>query len=163
VSAAGLRGRGGAWFPVERKWRAALDSPAPRVLIANGAEDEPGSRKDRHLMAGQPHLVIDGALASAAAIGADTVRLYVNAHAAPALAAMRAALDAVLAAGLAEGVDIAVVEARRPMWPARTPPRWSSCRPAPRSRGSSRRTPQPRAWTADPPWSAMWRRSRTSR
>jgi len=111
VSAAGLRGRGGAWFPVERKWRTALAAPAPRVLIANGAEDEPGSRKDRRLMATQPHLVIDGALASAAAIGADTVRLYVNAHAAPALSAMRAALHEVLTAGLADGVDIAVVEA----------------------------------------------------
>ncbi|HEY3603326.1 MAG TPA: NADH-ubiquinone oxidoreductase-F iron-sulfur binding region domain-containing protein [Sporichthyaceae bacterium] len=111
VAAAGLRGRGGAWFPVELKWLATSDGAGAPVIVANGAEDEPGSRKDRHLMAAQPHLVIDGALASAAAVGADTVRLYVNTHAAPALAAIRSALHEVLDAGLAKGVDITVVEA----------------------------------------------------
>lgn len=111
VSAAGLRGRGGAWFPVERKWKAARDMAGPRVLVANGAEDEPGSRKDRHLMAELPHLVLDGALAAAIAVDADVIRLYVNGHAGPALAAMRAALAEATAAGLFDGRDVEVVEA----------------------------------------------------
>jgi NADH-quinone oxidoreductase subunit F len=111
VSAAGLRGRGGAWFPVERKWLAAREMPGPRVLVANGAEDEPGSRKDRHLMANLPHLVLDGALATAIAIGADTIHLYVNGHAVPALAAMRVALADALAAGLFAGIEVSVAEA----------------------------------------------------
>ncbi|MGQ0467862.1 MAG: NADH-ubiquinone oxidoreductase-F iron-sulfur binding region domain-containing protein [Sporichthyaceae bacterium] len=111
VAAAGLRGRGGAWFPVERKWLAAREQPGPRVLVANGAEDEPGSRKDRHLMATAPHLVLDGALATAVAIEADTVRLYVNCHATPALDAMRAALKEAQQAGLFARIDVEVVEA----------------------------------------------------
>lgn len=111
IAAAGLRGRGGAWFPVERKWRAAQEVLGPRVVVANGAEDEPGSRKDRHLMANAPHLVIDGALASAVAIGAEVVRFYVNAHATLALKAMRAALGEAVEAGLFEGLDVEIVEA----------------------------------------------------
>ncbi len=111
VAEAGLRGRGGAWFPVERKWTTALAVPGRRVLVANGAEDEPGSRKDRHLMTVAPHLVIDGALTAAVALGADTVKLYVNSHAAPSLAAMRAALAEVLATDLAAAIDVVVVEA----------------------------------------------------
>ncbi|MGQ0843787.1 MAG: NADH-ubiquinone oxidoreductase-F iron-sulfur binding region domain-containing protein [Sporichthyaceae bacterium] len=111
VSAAGLRGRGGAWFPVERKWLAAREMPGPRVLVANGAEDEPGSRKDRHLMANAPHLVLDGALAAAIAIEADTIHLYVNCHAASSLAAMRSALAEALDAGLFAGIAVSITEA----------------------------------------------------
>jgi NADH-quinone oxidoreductase subunit F len=111
VAAAGLRGRGGAWFPVELKWLAGRAGAGAPVLVANGAEDEPGSRKDRHLMAVQPHLVLDGALGSARAIGATSVRLYVNAHARPALDAMRTALAEATAAGLTAGLDVTVVEA----------------------------------------------------
>jgi NADH-quinone oxidoreductase subunit F len=96
---------------VELKWLAALDGAGAPVVIANGAEDEPGSRKDRHLMATAPHLVLDGALASARAIGADTVRLYINAHADRPLDAMRAALAEAALAGLTRDLDVEVVEA----------------------------------------------------
>jgi NADH-quinone oxidoreductase subunit F len=111
VASAGLRGRGGAWFPVARKWEAALANPGPRVVVANGAEDEPGSLKDRHLMARCPHLVLDGALLSAVALAADTVRLYVNEHAPAAREAMQSALDECIAAGLTHGLDVALVRA----------------------------------------------------
>lgn len=111
VTASGLRGRGGGWFDVGRKWQTALAVPGPRVLVANGAEDEPGSRKDRQLMATAPHLVLDGALCSAAALGAPIVRLYVNAHAVPALAAVRSALTQAREAGLTTGFDVELVEA----------------------------------------------------
>ncbi len=111
VASSGLRGRGGAWFPLNRKWKVALENPGPRVVVANGAEDEPGSLKDRHLMALGPHLVLDGALLSAAALGADTVRLYLNEHATAALAAMERALAEATLAGLTPGVDVEIVRA----------------------------------------------------
>lgn len=111
VAKAGLRGRGGAWFPLARKWETALGMPGPRVVVANGAEDEPGSRKDRHLMARAPHLVLDGALLSAAALEADTVMLYVNARAEAPLRALETALLEARRAGLTAGLDVALVRA----------------------------------------------------
>lgn len=111
VASAGLRGRGGAWFPVARKWETALANPGPRVVVANGAEDEPGSLKDRHLMALGPHLVLDGALLSAAALDADTVRLYVNEHAPAARSALERALAEAVQEGLTHGIDITLVSA----------------------------------------------------
>lgn len=76
---AGLTGRGGAGFLTGRKM-AAVSGSKP-VVIGNGAEGEPLSRKDAHLLTQAPHLVLDGAEAAAAAIGADTIYLYVHADA----------------------------------------------------------------------------------
>src|SRR2546422_20963 len=47
VATAGLRGRGGAAFPVWTKWEAALARPAPRIVVVNGAEDERGGPRPR--------------------------------------------------------------------------------------------------------------------
>lgn len=75
----GLRGRGGAAFPVGTKWRSvASRSRGSAVVIANGAEGEPLSRKDRTLLAARPHLVLDGAFMAAASVGASEVVLYVG-------------------------------------------------------------------------------------
>ena len=57
VAAAGLRGRGGAAFPLWTKWEAARARPGPRVVVVNGAEDEPGSLKDRYLLADRKSVV----------------------------------------------------------------------------------------------------------
>ncbi|MGH8998300.1 MAG: hypothetical protein ACRDY7_02810, partial [Acidimicrobiia bacterium] len=111
VAAAGLLGRGGAFFPVADKWRTALASPAPRVVIANGAEDEPGSSKDRLLLATRADLVVEGALLTAGAVGADRLVVYVNAEAEEALAGTRVAVERAAAAGLAGDVTVEVVEA----------------------------------------------------
>ncbi len=74
LEASGLLGRGGAGFPVGRKWRAVAErASGGAVVLANGAEGEPLSLKDRSLMAGRPHLVIDGALLAARAVGADNI------------------------------------------------------------------------------------------
>ncbi|TMG32858.1 MAG: hypothetical protein E6H92_14805, partial [Chloroflexi bacterium] len=76
---AGILGRGGAGFPVGRKWRAVAErSGGHAALVVNGAEGEPASLKDRSLMAGRPHLVIDGALLAADAVGAEAIVFYVG-------------------------------------------------------------------------------------
>lgn len=79
LEASGLLGRGGAGFPVGRKWRSVAEQAggAPVVLV-NGAEGEPLSAKDRTLLHLRPHLVLDGALLAADAVGADRVALYVG-------------------------------------------------------------------------------------
>jgi NADH:ubiquinone oxidoreductase subunit F (NADH-binding) len=80
VDRSGLRGRGGAWFPVATKWRAvqAAGRRAP-VVVANGAEGEPASGKDRLLIHRQPHLVLDGAAVAATALGACRIVVHVTA------------------------------------------------------------------------------------
>ena len=93
LEALNLLGRGGAGFPVGRKWRAvAARANGKGVVLANGAEGEPLSTKDRTLMASRPHLVIDGALLAANAIGADDIIFYVGIDHRAADAAMRRAL-----------------------------------------------------------------------
>ncbi|GAY16463.1 NADH-ubiquinone oxidoreductase-F iron-sulfur binding region domain-containing protein [Mycobacterium sp. shizuoka-1] len=89
-----LTGRGGAGFPTARKIAAITGGGA--VVIGNGAEGEPLSRKDALLLGRAPHLVLDGLHIAAAALGADTVYLYVHVDA---VAAVRAALDERRAAG----------------------------------------------------------------
>ncbi len=87
----GLRGHGGAWFPVGTKWRSVrrtgFRSP---VVVANGAEGEPASGKDRFLMARVPHLVLDGAVLAASSIGATQVLVHLPS---PAVPAMHAAIE----------------------------------------------------------------------
>jgi NADH-quinone oxidoreductase subunit F len=70
VTLADLRGQGGSGFPVARKW-AALTKDG--VLVANGAEREPGTVKDAYLLTKRPYAVLDGALAAAHDRGLDRV------------------------------------------------------------------------------------------
>ncbi len=94
LEASGLLGRGGAGFPVGRKWRALAERKGgSAVVVANGAEGEPASFKDRTLMAYRPHLVIDGAILAADAIGADEIVFYIGQEHEAAIAAMRRAID----------------------------------------------------------------------
>src|ERR1700736_1098822 len=93
LEAANLLGRGGAGFPVGRKWRAVAERGQGRaVILANGAEGEPLSAKDRTLMAARPPLVIDGAVLAADAVGAPDIIFYVGAAHHAAEAAIRQAL-----------------------------------------------------------------------
>jgi NADH:ubiquinone oxidoreductase subunit F (NADH-binding) len=77
VERSGLLGRGGAGFPLGRKMRAVAAGKTAAV-VANGCEGEPGSDKDSHLLATQPHLVLDGIAVAAATVGADQAHLAVH-------------------------------------------------------------------------------------
>lgn len=93
IEASGLLGRGGAGFPVGKKWRSvAGQRGGPAVILVNGAEGEPLSSKDRTLMRLRPHLVLDGALLAAEAVGADRIALYVGSGHRDAHAALKRAL-----------------------------------------------------------------------
>lgn len=78
VAAAGLRGRGGAAFPLARKILTVRGGAATPVLVANGEEGEPSSVKDKWLMRHRPHLVLDGVRLAAAMIGAQQAYVYVS-------------------------------------------------------------------------------------
>ena len=75
VTHAGLTGRGGAGFPTGVKMRSVAAHRGRPVVVANGMESEPASEKDKALLARAPHLVLDGAVLAAAAIGADAVQV----------------------------------------------------------------------------------------
>ncbi len=78
VEAAGLTGRGGAGFPVGRKMRSVAAGGGRKAVVANGAEGEPASRKDRLLLTRLPHLILDGITLAAQAVGADEAYLCVH-------------------------------------------------------------------------------------
>jgi NADH:ubiquinone oxidoreductase subunit F (NADH-binding) len=93
IQRAGLMGRGGASFPVATKWRAvAQRSRGQAVIVVNGAEGEPQSRKDRLLMTTRPHLVLDGAFIAARVLRAARVILYIGERHAAARESMLRAL-----------------------------------------------------------------------
>jgi NADH:ubiquinone oxidoreductase subunit F (NADH-binding) len=78
VKAAGLTGRGGAAFPTYRKLAAMAGYGRAPVVVGNGAEGEPASRKDKSLLWISPHLVLDGLQLAAEAVGSPSVGLYVH-------------------------------------------------------------------------------------
>ena len=100
VLASGLLGRGGAYFPPARKWQAARSFPEPRYLVVNAEEGEPGLFKDRHLLEGVPHRVLEGALIAAYAAGAARCYIYVNAEAHLSAQRVEAALEQARGRGL---------------------------------------------------------------
>ncbi|HEV7663629.1 MAG TPA: NAD(P)H-dependent oxidoreductase subunit E, partial [Chloroflexota bacterium] len=103
VRDAGLRGRGGAYFPVASKWETARNTPAgKKFLLVNAEEGEPGIYKDRHLLEGDPHRVLEGVLIAALGIGATDVVLFVNGEA--------HLSQARLSAALAQARDMGVVQ-----------------------------------------------------
>jgi NADH:ubiquinone oxidoreductase subunit F (NADH-binding)/NADH:ubiquinone oxidoreductase subunit E len=82
VRAAGLAGRGGAYFQTAVKWAACRAAAgAPKFLVLNGEEGEPGIFKDRHLMEGDPHRLLEAVLLAAFAAGASRAILYIHGEA----------------------------------------------------------------------------------
>src|SRR5687767_8257189 len=79
VKKSGLRGRGGAGFPTGMKWSfLAKPEGVPRYLVVNADESEPGTFKDRYLMEFIPHLLIEGIIVSAFALGANRSYIYIR-------------------------------------------------------------------------------------
>ena len=92
VDQAGLRGRGGGAFPTGRKLAAVASARSRPVVVVNGMEGEPGSGKDRHLLAVAPHLVLDGAELAAAELGASRLIVAVRRDAVDAVRSLSRAL-----------------------------------------------------------------------
>lgn len=79
VKKSGVRGRGGAGFPMGMKWSfLAKPEGVPRYLVCNGDESEPGTFKDHYLMKAIPHLLIEGMIVSSYALGANKSFIYVR-------------------------------------------------------------------------------------
>ncbi len=79
VKKSGVRGRGGAGFPMGMKWSfLAKPEGVPRYLVCNADESEPGTFKDHYLMKNIPHLLIEGMIVSSFALGANTSFIYVR-------------------------------------------------------------------------------------
>lgn len=81
VKNANLNGRGGAGFSTGLKWSfvpMGQDAPSPKYLVANGDEMEPGTFKDRLLLEGNPHQLIEGMIISAFAIQADVAYIFLR-------------------------------------------------------------------------------------
>ncbi len=77
---AGLRGRGGAGFPTWRKWQSVLSAAGQtKYVVANGAEGEPGTFKDRAIMRANPYQVVEGLAIAALVMGCDEVFIAVKA------------------------------------------------------------------------------------
>ncbi len=100
VKKSALRGRGGAGFPTGLKWGfVQKDSPKPKYVVCNADESEPGTFKDRYLMERDPHLLIEGMLIAAYALGARTNYIYTRGEYRYLIEIMDRALDEARAAG----------------------------------------------------------------
>jgi len=94
VKSANLRGRGGAGFPTGMKWSfVPKGADQQKYIIANADEMEPGTFKDRWLMEGDPHQLIEGMIISAYAIGASVGYVFLRADYPVAAAHMQRALE----------------------------------------------------------------------
>jgi NADH:ubiquinone oxidoreductase subunit F (NADH-binding) len=99
---AGLRGMGGAGFPTGRKWSLVASQPAdrPRYVICNADESEPGTFKDRQILATQPHLVLEGMLLGMLVTGAEEGWVFIRHEYGPEEQVIRAELASLEAEGL---------------------------------------------------------------
>ncbi len=102
VKDSGLRGRGGAGFPTGMKWSfvpMGPDASRPKYLVANADEMEPGSFKDRLLLEGDPHQLIEGMILAAYAIQASVAYIFLRAEYTYAERALRKAVAEAYRAG----------------------------------------------------------------
>lgn len=108
----GLRGRGGAGFPVATKWRSVAgggNAVGDRFVVVNGAEGEPGTFKDRTLLRHDPYLVLEGALLAARTIGAVEVYVALKAGFTTERGRVHAALAEMSGAGWTDGLAVHLV------------------------------------------------------
>jgi NADH-quinone oxidoreductase subunit F len=115
VKQSGLVGRGGAAFPTGVKWEGAANAPgAPKYVVVNADESEPGTFKDRILMESDPNRIIEGVILAAYAVGANKAYFYIRGEYPTAQTRVKAAIDACQAAGylganiLGSGFDLEI-------------------------------------------------------
>ncbi|OZM75517.1 NAD(P)H-dependent oxidoreductase subunit E [Pseudonocardia sp. MH-G8] len=97
----GLRGMGGAGFPTGQKWGLVLAAQeGTKYAICNADESEPGTFKDRQILADQPHLVLEGLLLGMAVVGAEQGWVFLRHEYGPEEHVLRAEIDALRAAGV---------------------------------------------------------------
>ena len=101
VSDSGLQGRGGAGFGTGLKWSLMpQDASSPRYLVCNADESEPGSFKDRLLVERAPHMLLEGILIAAKAIGAEKTFIYIRGEYARAADILEAAIEEAYSEGI---------------------------------------------------------------
>ena len=97
----GLRGMGGAGFPAGRKWDlVAAQEATPKYVICNADESEPGTFKDREILATQPHLVLEGMLLGMLAVGAEEGWVFIRHEYGPEEQVIRREIEHLREAGL---------------------------------------------------------------
>jgi len=101
VKKSGIRGRGGAGFPLANKWATLPPDPKfPRSMVVNGDESEPGTCHDRYLLEEDPHLVLEGAMLVSYATNCHRIYLYLRGEFGLGAERTAAAIDAAYAQGL---------------------------------------------------------------
>ena len=106
----GLRGLGGAGFPVGKKWQIVSSFPGPRLMSINGDEGEPGTFKDRFHLESDPHRALEGALIAAFVVEAERIYFYMRDEYPAVLAILRREIAALEEAGL---IAAGMIELRR--------------------------------------------------
>jgi formate dehydrogenase/NADH-quinone oxidoreductase subunit F len=96
----GLRGMGGAGFPTGQKWGLVRAAGGVTYAICNADESEPGTFKDRQILADQPHLVLEGLLLGMAVVGAEQGWVFIRHEYGPEEAVLRAEIEALREAGV---------------------------------------------------------------
>jgi formate dehydrogenase beta subunit len=109
LKASGLTGYGGAGFPTGVKWEAVTKEPAPRYVVVNADEGEPGTIKDRYVMELRPHLLVEGIVIAMRFAQAEHGFVYLREEYAESRRRVQQAIDEFGAAGLLEGRTLELV------------------------------------------------------
>lgn len=96
----GLRGMGGAGFPTGKKWELVSQQDGPTYVVVNADESEPGSFKDRQVLAEQPHLVLEGLLLGMLVVGAEHGWVFLRHEYGPERRALERELDVLTTLGV---------------------------------------------------------------
>jgi NADH:ubiquinone oxidoreductase subunit F (NADH-binding) len=110
IDRSGLRGRGGAGFPTGRKWRSIAEGgTGTTYVVANGAEGEPGTFKDRALLRANPYQLVEGVIIAGFAVGAREAFIAMKASFTEQIERVTAAVADMQAAGMCAQCTVTVV------------------------------------------------------
>jgi formate dehydrogenase beta subunit len=109
LKASGLTGYGGAGFSTGLKWEAVAKEPAPRYVVVNADEGEPGTIKDRYVMERRPHLLLEATLVAMRFAEATEGFVYLREEYAAARTRLNRAISEFHTAGLLDGLSLELV------------------------------------------------------